>query len=73
MTTITAGIDVSKHTLHLHMNGQHSVVANQAEGVEKAAHLLRVHSTSPKSSWRPQDACTQVCFGLCMTKAFRSA
>lgn len=41
MTTITAGIDVSKHTLHLHMNGQHSVVANQAEGVEKAAHLLR--------------------------------
>ncbi len=41
MTTAGAGIDVSKHTLNIHLNGRDDTATNDADGFRKVAGILR--------------------------------
>ncbi len=41
MTTVAAGIDVSKHTLNIHINGRDDTATNDTDGFRKVARLLR--------------------------------
>ena len=41
MTTVAAGIDVSKKTLNIHLNGRDDTATNDTDGFRKVARLLR--------------------------------
>ena len=41
MTIVAAGIDVSKKTLNIHLNGRDDTAANDRDGFRKVARILR--------------------------------